>query len=173
MLSKARQGSGRGSPSQMPLRTEGGGARTKRFLDVFRDMRYRSHVKKSRFGSFLRKRRSARQAQNSQASHRQLALRIGGESSSLNRGERRLTPAPSEDPIVKRAPELAEDPDILRALAGKVPSELRRRSGSAPSSSRRGFGRCRIGPITRASGGAARRGMGRGRRPESPLRPIG
>jgi HTH-type transcriptional regulator, competence development regulator len=56
---------------------------------------------------------------------RELAGRIGVEPAYLSKIEREIFPPPSEGLIVKIAGHLAEDPDQLLALAGKIPSDVK------------------------------------------------
>jgi len=55
---------------------------------------------------------------------RKLAGRVGIEPSYLSKIERDEQPPPGEGTIRKLAEELGEDPDVLLALAGKVPTDL-------------------------------------------------
>jgi transcriptional regulator with XRE-family HTH domain len=76
------------------------------------------------FGTYIRARREELRKKDRSFSVRQLAARIGVEPSYLSKVERGETPPPSEAKILLLAAELAEDPDILLALAGKVSSDL-------------------------------------------------
>jgi len=76
------------------------------------------------FGTYIREKREQLRQQDRRFSLRQLATRIGVEPSYLSKVERGETPPPSEGKIVLLAQELAEDPDVLLALAGKVSSDL-------------------------------------------------
>ena len=76
------------------------------------------------FGSHIRARREELRKKDRSFSVRQLAGRIGVEPSYLSKVERGETPPPSEGKILMLAEQLAEDPDILLALAGKVSSDL-------------------------------------------------
>lgn len=77
------------------------------------------------FGEFVRSTREKRQAQDRAAfTLRQVAARAGIEPAYLSKIERDEAPPPSEATIVRLAGELAVDPDVLLALAGKVSSEL-------------------------------------------------
>jgi transcriptional regulator with XRE-family HTH domain len=76
------------------------------------------------FGSYIRARREVLKKSDPSFSVRKLALRIGVEPSYLSKVERGQTPPPSEAKILLLAEELAEDPDVLLALAGKVSSDL-------------------------------------------------
>ncbi len=55
---------------------------------------------------------------------RQVAERIGVEPSFLSKVERDQGSPPGEDTLVRLASELAVEPDLLLALAGKVSSDL-------------------------------------------------
>jgi transcriptional regulator with XRE-family HTH domain len=55
---------------------------------------------------------------------RKLAARIGIEPSYLSKIERDEQAPPGEGTIRRLAEELGEDPDVLLALAGKVPTDL-------------------------------------------------
>ena len=76
------------------------------------------------FGSYLRHRREALNANDKSMSLRQVALRVGVEPAFLSKVERDVTPPPSEAKIVALAEVLGEDPDVLLALAGKVSTDL-------------------------------------------------
>jgi transcriptional regulator with XRE-family HTH domain len=76
----------------------------------------------SSFGEFLRESRT-RKADPS-FSVRKLAARIGIEPSYLSKIERDEQAPPGEGTIRRLAEELGEDPDVLLALAGKVPTDL-------------------------------------------------
>lgn len=76
------------------------------------------------FGSYLRTRREALNAEDRSMSLRQVALRIGVEPAFLSKIERDVAPPPSEAKIVALAMALSEDPDLLLAMAGKVSSDL-------------------------------------------------
>lgn len=78
------------------------------------------------FGSFLRARREALRRTDNRFSVRQVAERIGVEPSFLSKVERGETAPPSEEKIMALARVLAEDPDVLLAMAGKVSSDLQR-----------------------------------------------
>ncbi len=75
------------------------------------------------FGEFVREQREARRSEDPSFSLRQLARRIGVEPSYLSKVERGLEAPPSEPRIAALATELGEDPDVLLALAGRVPKE--------------------------------------------------
>lgn len=77
---------------------------------------------RSTFGEFLRESRSRKA--DASFSVRQLAARVGIEPSYLSKIERDEQPPPGEGTIRKIAAELGEDPDVLLALAGKVPTDL-------------------------------------------------
>ena len=76
------------------------------------------------FGSYVRIRREALNADDKSMSVRQVAQRIGVEPAFLSKIERDVAPPPSEAKIVALAKELGEDPDLLLAMAGKVSSDL-------------------------------------------------
>ena len=76
------------------------------------------------FGSYVRTRREALNADDKSMSLRQVALRIGVEPAFLSKVERDLTPPPSETKVIALAIVLGEDPDLLLAMAGKVSSDL-------------------------------------------------
>lgn len=77
---------------------------------------------RSSFGKFLRESRT--QKGDASFSVRKLAARVGIEPSYLSKIERDEQPPPGEGTIHKLAEELGEDPDVLLALAGKVPTDL-------------------------------------------------
>jgi transcriptional regulator with XRE-family HTH domain len=76
------------------------------------------------FGQFLRDCRVAKSDTAPEFSLRKVAERVGIEPSYLSKIERDEQPPPGETVIRKLALELAEDPDVLLALAGKVSSDL-------------------------------------------------
>ena len=76
------------------------------------------------FGRFIRECREAKAASDRSFSVRQVAARVGIEPSYLSKIERDEQPPPGEGTILRMAEELDEDPDVLLALAGKVPSDL-------------------------------------------------
>jgi HTH-type transcriptional regulator, competence development regulator len=76
------------------------------------------------FGDFIRERREEKRAADPNFSLRRVAASIGVEPSYLSKIERGEQPPPSEATIIALAKELAEDPDVLLALAGKVSKEL-------------------------------------------------
>ena len=78
----------------------------------------------SQFGSYIRERREKLRETDKRFSVRQVASRIEVEPSFLSKVERGEVPPPSEAKIVLLAKDLAEDPDVLLALAGKVSSDL-------------------------------------------------
>ena len=77
------------------------------------------------FGKFLRERREALRETDRRFSVRQVAFRVGVEPSYLSKIERGEQPPPSEKTIRSLAADLAEDPDVMLALAGKVSSDLK------------------------------------------------
>ena len=77
---------------------------------------------RSSFGTYLRESRLKKD--HPAFSVRKLAGRVGIEPSYLSKIERDEQPPPGEGTIRKLAEELGEDPDVLLALAGKVPTDL-------------------------------------------------
>ncbi len=77
------------------------------------------------FGRHIREKRLARLADNPAFSLRRLAARLGIQASYLSRLERGAPPSLSEAHIVALAGELGESPEILLALAGKLPTDVR------------------------------------------------
>ena len=75
-------------------------------------------------GGFIRTRREALREEDSSFSLRQVADRIGVEPSYLSKVERDLGSPPSEETLRRLAADLALDPDVMLALAGKVSSDL-------------------------------------------------
>jgi len=57
---------------------------------------------------------------------RRVARRIGVEPSYLSKVERDEEAPPSEEKIVRLARDLGEDADVMLAMAGKLPSDLKR-----------------------------------------------
>ena len=84
-------------------------------------------LKSPTFGGFLRERRErlAAGADGHRFSLRQVAERVGFQPAYLSKIERDLEAPPSEEKIIRLAGELAADPDVLLAMAGKVSSDLR------------------------------------------------
>jgi transcriptional regulator with XRE-family HTH domain len=76
----------------------------------------------SPFGTYLRESRTRKGTPA--FSVRKLADRVGIEPSYLSKIERGQQPPPGEGTIRKLAEELGEDPDVMLALAGKVPTDL-------------------------------------------------
>lgn len=76
------------------------------------------------FGSYIREARERLRAEDKSYSVRQVAQRVGIEPAYLSKIERAQQAPPSEDTIRRLAVELAEDPDVLLALAGKVSRDL-------------------------------------------------
>ena len=79
---------------------------------------------KHTFGSYVRKQREAKRAQDPRYSVRQVAGRMGVQPSYLSKVERGDEAPPSEARIRALAEDLGEDPDVLLALAGKVSKDL-------------------------------------------------
>jgi transcriptional regulator with XRE-family HTH domain len=78
------------------------------------------------FGEYVRERREELRKEDARYSVRQVAARVGIEPSYLSKVERGEQPPPSEATIVALAKEIGEEPDVLLAMAGKVPSDLLR-----------------------------------------------
>ncbi len=78
----------------------------------------------SRFGDYIRRRRTRLREEGADYSLRRVAGRVGVEPSYLSKVERGQTAPPSETMTRMLAEELDEDPDVLLALAGKVSSDL-------------------------------------------------
>jgi len=76
------------------------------------------------FGSYIRERREALQADDKSKSLRQVAIAIGVEPAFLSKVERDIVSPPSEGKVIALAEVLDEDPDLLLAMAGKVSSDL-------------------------------------------------
>src|SRR5262249_5254142 len=76
------------------------------------------------FGSFIRRERERRLAEDSRFSLRQVAQLIDVEPAYLSKVERDEVAPPWEATIVRLARELDEDADLLLALAGKISSDL-------------------------------------------------
>ena len=76
------------------------------------------------FGPFIRRRREQLLQDDPRFTVRQVAGRIGVEPSYLSKVERGHEAPPSEARIRALAADLAEDPDVLLALAGKVSADL-------------------------------------------------
>ena len=91
-------------------------------LDVTCSSYYTLHM--GSFGSYVRTRREALNAEDKSMSLRQVALRIGVEPAFLSKIERDVASPPSEAKIVALAEALGEDPDLLLAMAGKVSNDL-------------------------------------------------
>jgi transcriptional regulator with XRE-family HTH domain len=85
------------------------------------------------FGNYLRSVRENLRVTDPGFSLRKVAQRVGIEPAYLSKIERGDQPPPSEETIKNLALELGEDPDMLRALGGKVSKDLqeiiRRRPG--------------------------------------------
>ncbi|MGH7066626.1 MAG: helix-turn-helix domain-containing protein [Acetobacteraceae bacterium] len=80
---------------------------------------------RSSFGTQVRQARTQLLPRDPRFSLRQVAGRVGIEPSYLSKIERRETPPPGEETIVRLADDLGEDRDLLLALAAKVSSDLR------------------------------------------------
>ena len=76
------------------------------------------------FGQAVREIRERLRENDRRYSVRQVAGRIGIEPAYLSKIERGDVAPPSEATTVKLAMELGEDPDVMLALAGKVPADL-------------------------------------------------
>ena len=76
------------------------------------------------FGSYIRKKREALNADDKSKSLRQVAITIGVEPAFLSKVERDTVSPPSEGKVIALAEVLNEDPDLLLAMAGKVSSDL-------------------------------------------------
>ena len=76
------------------------------------------------FGSYIRKKREALNAEDKSKSLRQVAIAIGVEPAFLSKVERDIVSPPSEGKVIALAMVLNEDPDLLLAMAGKVSSDL-------------------------------------------------
>ena len=84
------------------------------------------------FGQRIRERRLARLETDPAFTLRRLAGRLGIQPSYLSRLERGAAPSLAEDNIQALARELGDDPDILLALAGKLPADVRQALLAAP-----------------------------------------
>jgi transcriptional regulator with XRE-family HTH domain len=78
----------------------------------------------TQFGSYVRGAREKLRERNERYSLRQVAHRIDVEPAYLSKVERGEVAPPSEATIVRLASDLAEDPDVLLAMAGKVSGDL-------------------------------------------------
>jgi transcriptional regulator with XRE-family HTH domain len=78
----------------------------------------------TQFGSYVRAAREKLRERDDRYSLRQVAQRIDVEPAYLSKVERGEVAPPSEATIVRLASDLAEDPDMLLAMAGKVSSDL-------------------------------------------------
>jgi transcriptional regulator with XRE-family HTH domain len=78
----------------------------------------------STLSTFLRERREGLRANDRRYSVRQVAERIGVQPSYLSKVERGEVAPPSEDTLVRLARDLAVEPDLLLAMAGKVSRDL-------------------------------------------------
>ncbi|HML53820.1 MAG TPA: PAS domain S-box protein [Solidesulfovibrio magneticus] len=84
------------------------------------------------FGQRIRERRLARLETDPAFTLRRLAGRLGIQPSYLSRLERGAAPSLSEEHLQALARELGDDPDILLALAGKLPADVRQALLAAP-----------------------------------------
>lgn len=78
----------------------------------------------STLGTFLRERREGLRADDRRYSVRQVADRVGVQPSYLSKVERGEVAPPSEGTLVRLARDLAVEPDLLLAMAGKVSRDL-------------------------------------------------
>lgn len=78
----------------------------------------------SSLGDFLRERREGLREHDRRYSVRKVAERVGVQPSYLSKVERGEVSPPSEDTLVRLARELAVEPDLLLAMAGKVSRDL-------------------------------------------------
>ncbi|HEX2209897.1 MAG TPA: helix-turn-helix transcriptional regulator [Longimicrobium sp.] len=78
----------------------------------------------STLGTFIRERRESLRAQDRRYSVRKVAERVGVQPSYLSKVERGEVSPPSEETLVRLARELAVEPDLLLAMAGKVSRDL-------------------------------------------------
>ena len=76
------------------------------------------------FGDYIRKRREELHVGNPEFSLRRMAARVGIQPTYLSKIERGEFDPPSEQTTRAIAKELAEDADVLLAMAGKVSSDL-------------------------------------------------
>lgn len=76
-------------------------------------------------GRHIRALREARAATDSSFSLRQVATRCGVTPAYLSRVERGEVAPPGEETLVKLAGDLAENPDVMLAMAGKISADLR------------------------------------------------
>ena len=84
------------------------------------------------FGEHIRTKRLALLAHDARFTLRRLAGRLGIQPSYLSRLERGAAPSLSEEHLLALARELGDDPDVLCALAGKLPGDVRRILLNAP-----------------------------------------
>lgn len=77
------------------------------------------------FGMHVRRIREFLKEKDRRFSLRQVALRVGIEPSYLSKIERGFNAPLSEPRIVALAKDLKHDPDILVAMAGKIPADVR------------------------------------------------
>ena len=78
----------------------------------------------STLGTFLRERRESLREHDRRFSVRQVAQRVGVQPSYLSKVERGEVAPPGEETLVQLARELAVEPDLLLAMAGKVSRDL-------------------------------------------------
>lgn len=76
------------------------------------------------FGQHVRETREALRAGDKRYSVRQVAQRIGIEPAYLSKIERGEVAPPSESTIRRLSTDIAQDPDVLLAMAGKVSTDL-------------------------------------------------
>jgi HTH-type transcriptional regulator, competence development regulator len=77
-----------------------------------------------KFGPYVRHLREERLASGGPFSLRSVAKNVGIEPTYLSKIEREELPPPSERVITALAVELGEDPDVLLAMAGRVPADF-------------------------------------------------
>ena len=77
------------------------------------------------FGSYIRKCREEKYAEDADFSLRKTAFRTGVQPAYLSKVEREEVSPPSEETIIRLAGVLGEDPDVFLALAGRVSLDLR------------------------------------------------
>ena len=80
---------------------------------------------KETFGQYVRMRREELRVSSREFTVRKVAAKLGVQPSYLSKVERAEMPPPSAATITKLAAVLGEDPDLLLAMAGKMPDDLR------------------------------------------------